>query len=592
MAVQGTPPEGRGASPDVACVASGADACASLAGSRARHRRSAVAGAAIAAATVALVLLFSVFPVLSLLSKGVGEDLVGELASRGALIRNSVLAGAASAVVSTALALAISLRVAFSRSRARNVVVALVFASIISPPFVSSLAYVELFGRRGLVTHELLGLSVSPYGPVGVVVMQSVFFCAINVLLILSTIRNIDPSVIDAARDLGASPSAVARRVVVPLALPSVGACLLLTFVRSLADYGTPVVIGGSFETISTAIYEQVVGYSDLAGAAILGILLCVVAVVVYACYAALIARSRKRVAGTATSAFEMLGDRRGAQMTLGGPLGAACSAVSWAFVAFMLMQYATIVHASLTQGISWTAPLTDANFRHLAEYEALPLARSLWFALASAAISCVLGFVCAYLLERGRVGVRAGGGRGGLRRKAQALLGFAITMPYMLPGTCVGLGYILAFNRPPLKLTGTAAIVVLVLAFKQLSISQQAFSNELSQLDPHLEEAARDVGATRLASALAVVVPSVRRAAAVSFMNAFSSAMVAYSAVLFLIAPGNKTAIFELFDQLSSGKYGQAAATSLVIVAITLAVDALLGWVFLGRRRRQHADA
>ncbi|MDD7364206.1 MAG: ABC transporter permease subunit, partial [Olsenella sp.] len=455
----------------------------------------------------------------------------------------------------------------------------------------------------GLITHELLGLSVSPYGPVGVVVMQSVFFCAINVLLILSTIRNIDPSVIDAARDLGASPSTVARRVVVPLALPSVGACLLLTFVRSLADYGTPVVIGGSFETISTAIYEQVVGYSDLAGAAVLGILLCAIAVVVYACYAALIARSRRRVAGTATSAFEMVGDRRAAQMTLDGPLGVVCSVVSWAFVAFMVMQYATIVHASLTQGISWTAPLTDANFRHLAEYEALPLARSLWFALASAAISCVLGFVCAYLLQRGRAGAgaaghaarrggRAGRARAGVSRKAQALLGFAITMPYMLPGTCVGLGYILAFNRPPLKLTGTAVIVVLVLAFKQLSISQQAFSNELAQLDPHLEEAARDVGATRLASALAVVVPSVRRAVAVSFMNAFSSAMVAYSAVLFLIAPGNKTAIFELFDQLSGGKYGQAAATSLVIVAITLVVDAALAWLFLGRRRRQHADA
>lgn len=581
-------PEGRGALP---------------AGTLRRHRRSAVVGAAIAVAAVALVLLFSVAPVLSLLSKGVGSDLVGELARRGTLIRDSVLAGMASAVISTALALAISLRVAYSRSRARDVVVALVFASIISPPFVSSLAYVELFGRRGLVTHELLGLSVSPYGPVGVVVMQSVFFCAINVLLILSTIRNIDPSVIDAARDLGASPSTVARRVVVPLALPSVGACLLLTFVRSLADYGTPVVIGGSFETISTAIYEQVVGYSDLAGAAVLGILLCAIAVVVYACYAALIARSRKRVAGTATSAFEMVGDRRAAQMTLDGHLGVVCSVVSWAFVAFMVMQYATIVHASLTQGISWTAPLTDANFRHLAEYEALPLARSLWFALASAAISCVLGFVCAYLLQRGRAGAgaaghaarrggRAGRALAGVSRKAQALLGFAITMPYMLPGTCVGLGYILAFNRPPLKLTGTAVIVVLVLAFKQLSISQQAFSNELAQLDPHLEEAARDVGATRLASALAVVVPSVRRAAAVSFMNAFSSAMVAYSAVLFLIAPGNKTAIFELFDQLSGGKYGQAAATSLVIVAITLVVDAALAWLFLGRRRRQHADA
>jgi iron(III) transport system permease protein len=133
--------------------------------------------------------------------------------------------------------------------------------------------------------------------------------------------------------------------------------------------------------------------------------------------------------------------------------------------------------------------------------------------------------------------------------------------------------------------------IIVLVLAFKELAISQQAFSNEIAQLDPHLEEAARDVGATKFASALRIAVPSVRRAAAVSFMNAFTSAMVAYGAVLFLITPSNKTAIFELFDALSSGKYGQAAATSVVIVAITLAVDAVLGFLFLKRRRRAHGD-
>jgi iron(III) transport system permease protein len=114
--------------------------------------------------------------------------------------------------------------------------------------------------------------------------------------------------------------------------------------------------------------------------------------------------------------------------------------------------------------------------------------------------------------------------------------------------------------------------IIVLVLAFKELAISQQAFSNEIAQLDPHLEEAARDVGATKFASALRIAVPSVRRAAAVSFVNSLStSAMVAYGAVLFLVTPGHKTADVRAVRRAqSSGKYGQAAATvACVIVAI-----------------------
>lgn len=549
-----------------------------------RHRGSTAACVAIGAAAVGLVLVFSVDPILSLLSKSAGGYFGRVLASNQQIVVNSIVAGAATAVISTALALAVSLRVAFASSKLRGVVLSLVFASIISPPFVSSLAYVELFGRRGLITHELLGLSISPYGPVGVAIMQSVFFCAINVLLLLSTMRNIDPTVLDAARDVGASPSQVVRKIVLPLTWPSIGASLLLTFVRSLADYGTPIVIGGSFETISTAIYEQVVGYSDLATSAVLGVLLCAIAIVVYAGYAVLIARSRRRVAGTATSAFEMLGDRTSAPMRLRGALGIVCGIVCFAFIAFMILQYATIVRASFTAGISWKASFTTANYDHLVEYQATPLARSVGFALAAAAVATVLGFLCAYIQEQGRRGR-------GLARKAQAILGFAVTMPYMLPGTCLGLGYILAFNAAPLKLTGTGIIIVLVLAFKELAISQQAFSNEIAQLDPHLEEAARDAGATKLSSALRIAVPSVRRAAAVSFMNAFTSAMVAYGAVLFLITPSNKTAIFELFDALSSGKYGQAAATSVVIVAITLAVDAVLGFLFLKRRRHAHGD-
>lgn len=198
---------------------------------------------------------------------------------------------------------------------------------------------------------------------------------------------------------------------------------------------------------------------------------------------------------------------------------------------------------------------------------------RSVQYALVAAAGGTVIGAVVAYYVERRHV-------RGG------KLLELAVTLPYMLPGTCFGLGYILAFNSVPLKLTGTAAIVVLSMVFKQLTISTRAFSTTMAQVSPTLDMAARDLGASRLRTLTDVVLPCVRNAFVVSFVNSFSTSMVTYSAVIFLVTPGHKTAVFQLFDALSTGKYGQAAAVACLIVIVTVLVNlAFSSFLLKGRR-------
>lgn len=491
------------------------------------------------------------------------------LAQNARVLSNSAFVGLLTSLLSCALALAVALVLTFGPVRWARVVEALVTVSMISPPFVASLAYIELFGRRGLVTHGLLGLSVSPYGWWGVVLMQSLFFAAINVILIRSVLERVDRSAVQAALDLGAPMDRVFLDVIVPLLRPALAVCLLLTFVRSISDYATPVVIGGKFETIATQIYVRVVGYSDLGGAAALNLVLFCVASIAFAAYRRLSEAGGMASGSLGTSLRPASGE---AGFRLRGALGTLCHVTCAAFVVFLAVLYATIVHAAFTKGMGWSAPFTLDNLEHLVEYNMDTIGRSVAYSLLSALLSTGLGLLAAYYAHRRRL-------------VGSAVLDFLTTLPYAIPGLCLGLGYILAFNRPPLELVGTAAIIVCVLASKEIAISTRAFTAALAQVSPELDMAARDLGAPAPSVLAGVLLPNLREAIGVSLVNGFSSSMVAYAAVLFLTAPGHKTAIFELFDALSGGKYGDAAMISLALIAITTTVNAVFHLLLLKRR-------
>lgn len=524
------------------------------------------------AVTVAVVAVFSVWPVAAMLARsldgGPAEALAryaSILGSSAPLVWNSLFTGALASALSCAVALAVAVMGAFGPQGLGAVSRGAALLSMVSPPFVASLAYIQLFGRRGLVTHGLLGISGDPYGWVGIVVMQGLFFCAVNVMLLSASLSRIDRRLMAAAADLGASRGRVFADVVMPLVRPTLAACFLLTFVRSISDYGTPVVIGGAFETVASRIYVQLTGYSDLAGAAVLDVCLLVCAVAVYAARRRLDARADRLAAGT------MDGGGAGA-WRLTGPAGWALGAVAAAFSAFVAVLYLAIVRCAFVRGMGWDAPFTLENFRHLVDFDLAPLLRGMAYGALAAVAGCAVGAAVAYFCHRRRV-------------PGSGLLSFAAAMPYMLPGTCLGLGYILSFNSGPLKLTGTGAVIVAVLATKQLTVSVDAFSNALAQVPRDLDRAAADLGAGELSRYADVLWPNLREAVAVSLLNGFSSAMMAYGAVVFLVSPSTKTGIVQLFDALSGGRYGQAAAIAVVLIAITLAVD-LLSWRLTRRRR------
>lgn len=183
---------------------------------------------------------------------------------------------------------------------------------------------------------------------------------------------------------------------------------------------------------------------------------------------------------------------------------------------------------------------------------------RSVEYALIVAIVGSMIGILLSYYIERRKI-------------KFGGVLDFIITLPYMLPGSCFGIGYILAFNHEPLKLTGTAVIVILNMIYKQMSITTKASASSLLQISTELDAAARDLGANKFLVMKDVILPNVKQAFATGFINNFTSAMVTAGAVIFLVTPGQKIAVFTLFDCINTGRYGEASMIATFIIVITI---------------------
>lgn len=561
----GAPGSAGGASPN-------SHAASAAARSRRRRGRLRITGnalvdGAIVVVLVAALLLFVAYPMLCILERGLWGpdgltlDHVARVWDRYRTpLFNSVFTGACTALLCTAASVAVALVVTTRRRGwVQKLLMGGLLISMVSPPFVSSLAYIQLYGRRGWITHGLLGLSLDPYNCWGIILMQSLSFVPLSALLLVGILQKIDGDAIRAAQDVGARPAHVLRDIVLRLMGPGILVSLLLTFVRSLADFGTPIIIGGRYSTIASEIYLQIVGYSDLELSAAMNAFLLIPSVAAFFVYRALMRRSdRLTQAGR--------GKQGKLQLALGksGPAGLVCWAATLVFYLATTLQYGCIFIAGFLKRRRGTYSFTLDYWNQLWAQDASALLRSVLYALIVALVGTLFAMLFAYYVNRRRVPGRTG-------------LDCLASLPFMLPGPCFGLGYILAFNHSPLKLTGTALIVMANMMFKQLPTTTKICAASLAQVPPALENSVRDLGGGRVAVLRDAVLPQLKPAFLSSFAYNFSTSMTTAGAILFLISPGQQVAVFTLFDAVYTGDYALASLMATLIVAITLIVEGVV---------------
>ena len=510
------------------------------------------------------IVLFIVYPIFLLFWKAFQVENPGQYFQEIALryktaFFHSIESSFYSAVISTVMAFFLSYGIRSTGKWQKRIALILLSMSMVSPPFISSLSFITLYGRRGLITYRLLGLSFDPYHKWGVILMQSIHFACMNTLFFTNALADFDGKLYDSGRDLGANAFFVLKDILLPLLSPAILASFFLSFLRGLSDFGTPIIIGGRYSTLATEIYLQIIGFSDFSKAAAMNILLLLPAFFSFLLYR----MSMKRADERNKEQKGKTGLRLDSKHWMNLPI----QFLLFFFLLFQLLQYASIFLYGFLRFNKKQIFFTWENMGSLFQYNLSTMGLSLLLAFAASVVGSFFAFLLAYLMER-------------KMKRGKKLLDFALSLPYLLPGTCFGLAYILAFNKAPLKLTGTVWIMLFSLLFRQMPLGSRLASTALSQSPKNLELAARDLGAKPSLVFFQIILPGILPSFFSSVYLQFSQGLTTAGAIMFLISAKYKVLVYTLFDAINRGDYAVASLISGIMILLSLAFSFLLGRV------------
>ena len=489
------------------------------------------------------------------------RGLLGDWTHRAALV-NSLLLAALVGIAGTALGFAFALlavRANLPRwfGRALDAVVLL---PLISPPFTAAIALIFALGPRGLISYHVFGLTrVNIYGLAGTLLSETLTYFPIAYLTLKAVLANVDANLEDSAFSLGARRWRVFRTVTLPLTTPGVANAFLLVSAASLADFATPLILGGTrFPVLPTQAFLQITGLYDMRGGAALCFLLLVPALAVFA-------------------GQRWFTERRGGSfVTVTGKVGAATrvkslspaavlglAVVCGLVIALVLVCYLLIFAASIVRGLGADNSLSLAHYGHVFSGGLKAVRDTLIIAVICMPVGGLFAVVLGFLVSRTRFpGRRA--------------LEFAAMMNYALPGTIVGIAYLVAFNDPPLALTGTAFILVVCYVFRYSLAGTRATSAVLAQIDPSIEEASASLGARRDVTFRRVVLPLIRPALLAGMTVLFIRAMTAISATIFLVSLSWSLVTVRILEGITNLELGQASAFSMLVILLVYAAVAV----------------
>ncbi len=457
---------------------------------------------------------------------------------------------------------------AFTAARGRlprwllTIIDAAVLLPLVSPPFTTAIAMIFSFGPRGLVTYDLLGLKgVTVYGLTSTFLSEVLTFFPIAYLTLRPLLAAIDSNVEGMALSLGASRWRVFRTVTLPLTIPGLANAFLLLFAASLADFATPLILAGNqFPVLPTQAYLQITGLFDLRGGAILSFALLVPALAVFLLQRYWVSR-RFYVTITGKGAGQAPFDSISPGMR--AVLLSACAAVALVIVYFYLL----LLYASLVVALGANHAFTLQHYRTIFTDGWKAIRDTLIIAGLAMPLGGLYGILLGYLVAK----------KSFTGRRTMELVSM---INYALPGTIVGIAYLVAFNDPPIELTGTALIIIACYIFRYGPTGIRATVALLQQIDKSLEEASRGLGAGSTTTFRRVTLPLIMPAFFAGLGVVFIRSMTAISATIFLVSISWTLVTVKILENITELSLGPAAAFSVLVVAIVFVMIALIGQV------------
>jgi len=471
-------------------------------------------------------------------------------------VRGTLVIGVTSALLSTVIGTLVAYTLTLTDAPWKRWLSILTTLPLVSPPFAVSFAIILLFGRRGLITYDLFHITqYDIYGPHGIVFVQLISDIPLAALILSAVFASISRDLEEAAEDLGGHPFYVLRTVTFPLVTPAILTAVLLTFINAIADFGNPMLIGGGYQVLATQAFIQMIELFDLQSGAALAMLLLVPALAAFILQHWI---TNRRSYITVTG-----GARTGHIRRLPGwikwPLFGLCLFLA----GFNVLLYGSIFVGAAVK--AWGFDYTPTLQNTYGLLNSLPMLRnSLIVSVGSGLLGGLIGILLAWLVTRQRFP-----GRG--------TLDFSATLMYAIPGTVIGIGYIIAFNAAPYFWTGTFFIIIVAYAFRRLPVGLRTAVAAQKQIDPSLEEASLDLGASRLRTFTHITFPLLSRAFFAGVIYIFIRSMTDLSAAVFLNAGRTQLFTVRMFRVMITSTPSEAAAfAALLIVIILIALGVL----------------
>ena len=530
---------------------------------------------------LALFVIFVVYPLILILYKSVinpsDNSLTFENFTRfftRKYYTNTLKNSFAVTVVSTLISATLGLLIAYitrqykiAGSKWLNICIVV---SYLSPPFIGAYAWIQLLGRNGLFTriiNSLFGIQFGGiYGFAGIVLVFSLQSFPLVYMYVAGALQNLDNSLNEAAESLGANNFQRITGIILPLVLPTVLASSLLVFMRVFSDFGTPMLIGEGYRTFPVVLYNQFMGEvtNDSYFAAALCVIIMAITLVFFFLQRWIASRH-----SYAMSALKPMLPR--VQRTVPKIL---CHGFVYLVVLLALLPQITVIVTSFlkesTPGI-FTGEFSLVNYQTIFSKNPRVIPNTYLFGLAAIALVVVLGVLISYLAVR--------------RKSIVTSTVDTLTMlPYIIPGSVLGICFLYAFAQPPLALTGTAMIIIISLTVRRMPYTIRSSTAIISQISPSIEEAAVSLGASEMRSfgeiMLPMMMPGVISGAIMSWVTVISE----LSSSIMLYRASTQTLTVAVYTEVIRDCFGNAAAYSTVLT-VTSVLSLLLFFKLTGRR-------
>lgn len=437
----------------------------------------------------------------------------------------------------------------------KKVIEIILIISVVSPPFIGAYSWIELLGSVGIITKFIKSLGIpfnGIYGFNGILLVFTVQLIPLVYLYVSGALKSVDSSLSEAAENLGAIGVKKFIDIIIPLIMPTLLASGLLVFMKILSDFGTPQLIGRGYRTLPTLIYDSFIGdvTPDKRLAATIAVIIILFTTIIF-----LIQRRASEKSKVAMSGLRPIEPKKAK-----GLKNILYHIYCWFFGALSVLPTTVVVYCSFrnTRGMEYIDGFSLNNYKDAFKTMSSAITHTYLYSLIAIIIVVILGVAIAYTSVR-------------KNSKITSAVDVVSMVPYIIPGSVLGIALIMAFNKKPILLSGTAAIIIIAYVIRRIPYTIRSSSAILRQIDLSVEEASQSLGASPFKTFFNITLPMMANGIFSGAIMSWLSIIAELSCSVLLWVSSTKTLTIAIYFKVMDGYYGTASALGSILIFTTI---------------------